>query len=399
MSFDKICFVISPIGSEDSDVRKKANNVFKYIINPALESFDLVPYRSDQISISGSITEQMFEYILKSKLCVVLLTGNNPNVFYELAVAQCAGRPTVLLVEKNSVLPFDIKDLRIIEYDLSDPERVMDKRDAQTLISFIQDFKNADWQAQSLFMQYPFGPKILSEKELQLKTESYRPAQLNYSLDKAYNLPGGTNSILQIVTGSIENIENIDVIINSENTDLQLARFYDQSMSGVLRYLDAEKDLGGNISKDALNEKMQQKIKLISSLPVQAGTVIITETTGLTQQGTKYIFHLALARGEIGKGYYTVIDRMEAGIKNVFKEFANLKKTDTALSSILFPLLGAGTAKLDPNDAAKDMVDLLVSQVTKLPFAITVYLLALRESHRIAFQFAAKQLNLTEKNN
>jgi hypothetical protein len=51
-------------------------------------------------------------------LLVAVLTFHNPNVFYELAIAHAAARPLVILCEANHQPPFDIKDHRVIFYDL-----------------------------------------------------------------------------------------------------------------------------------------------------------------------------------------------------------------------------------------------------------------------------------------
>ena len=64
------------------------------------------------------ITDQMYEAIFGWDLCITVLTYLNPNVFYELALRQCVGLPVICLVEKNVCLPFDVADLRVIEYTL-----------------------------------------------------------------------------------------------------------------------------------------------------------------------------------------------------------------------------------------------------------------------------------------
>ncbi len=74
---------------------------------------------------SGTITDQMFREIVNADVCVALLTGFNPNVFYELAVAQAAARPLVILIEKGQSLPFDVKDLRCIEYETVSMSRMV----------------------------------------------------------------------------------------------------------------------------------------------------------------------------------------------------------------------------------------------------------------------------------
>src|SRR5438105_2169122 len=113
------CFVISPIGPEGSDIRRHADDVFHCIIKPAVTECGLVAVRSDHMLEPGKITEQMFREIVTAACCVVVLTGNNPNVFYELAVAQVTGTPVVALLEKGHTIPFDVHDLRCVRYDLN----------------------------------------------------------------------------------------------------------------------------------------------------------------------------------------------------------------------------------------------------------------------------------------
>src|SRR6266498_4050321 len=111
MNAPKRCFVISPIGSEGSLIRQHADDVFDYIIKPAADEFGILAKRSDHLLEPGRISDQMFREILASDCCLCVLTGHNPNVFYELAVAQSVGTPVIVLIEKEEQLPFDIRDL------------------------------------------------------------------------------------------------------------------------------------------------------------------------------------------------------------------------------------------------------------------------------------------------
>lgn len=118
MSNAKRCFVISPIGQPASDVREEADAVFDFIIEPTLRQLSIEAVRADKFPEPGLITEQMIAAILDFDLCIADLSGNNPNVFYELALAQAAERPVVLLKRIGEDIPFDVKDYRLLEYDL-----------------------------------------------------------------------------------------------------------------------------------------------------------------------------------------------------------------------------------------------------------------------------------------
>src|SRR6516164_2942775 len=102
------CFVISPIGEDDSEIRGHADEVFNHLILPALENFDIEAVRSDHMNEPGRISDQMYRAIFGFDLCIAVLTFANPNVYYELAVAQAACRPVIILIEKGSKLPFDV---------------------------------------------------------------------------------------------------------------------------------------------------------------------------------------------------------------------------------------------------------------------------------------------------
>jgi hypothetical protein len=144
----KKCFVISPIGADGTPTREHANDVFDYIIRPAMEQFGILAYRSDHMHERGKISDQMFRAILEEDLSIAVLTGYNPNVFYELAVAQCAARPVIILLEKDHPLPFDIKDLRCVYYDLK-PRALFEQVYVKQLVEHVKMIDSAGWKASS----------------------------------------------------------------------------------------------------------------------------------------------------------------------------------------------------------------------------------------------------------
>ena len=49
------------------------------------------------------------------------LTGKNPNVFYELGLAHAARKPVLLVTQSMDDVPFDLRALRVIVYDVEHP--------------------------------------------------------------------------------------------------------------------------------------------------------------------------------------------------------------------------------------------------------------------------------------
>ena len=114
----KRCFIVSPIGAPQTEIREHADDVFDFIIKPATERAGYVSHRGDHNAAPGKITDQMFHSILNDELIIAVLTYQNPNVYFELAVAQSAARPVVLMIQQGETLPFDVRDQRVIYYDL-----------------------------------------------------------------------------------------------------------------------------------------------------------------------------------------------------------------------------------------------------------------------------------------
>jgi hypothetical protein len=108
-------FVIMQVGARDSAERKRADEVYNFIIGPALREHGLEPIRADLDPTPGPITAKMLSDLVNSSLVIVDLTGRNPNVFYELGIAHAFARPMIAIADSVKNLPFDAKDERVIE--------------------------------------------------------------------------------------------------------------------------------------------------------------------------------------------------------------------------------------------------------------------------------------------
>ncbi|CFR28958.1 hypothetical protein [Yersinia frederiksenii] len=118
-TFDTTCFYISPIGEEGSEHRQHSDLFLGSIVEPAIEALGLKVVRADSIDNPGLITNQIIEYILRSKLVIADLSFHNPNVFYELALRHVSRLPTLQIVRKGYAIPFDIGNFRTIILDCS----------------------------------------------------------------------------------------------------------------------------------------------------------------------------------------------------------------------------------------------------------------------------------------
>lgn len=182
-------------------------------------------------------------------------------------------------------------------------------------------------------------------KELNAKPKDTRVISESSRIE--YKIKNHDHKILGVITGDIQQVRGIDLWVNSENTNLQMARFYDPSISGLIRYLGAEKDTEGNVTRDIIADALQKTID--DKFPsVKTGKALFT-TSGKLQQthGVQGIIHVTTVFGEIGQGY-TPIKNMGVCVQQALIEadrFASVNKKKNV--SIVFPLLGTGTAKGD----------------------------------------------------
>lgn len=119
----KTCFVICPIGTEGSAVRKRSDDVLKHIIAPAVTECGYEKLvRGDEIEESGNITSQIIRRVINDDLVVADLSRHNANVFYELAIRHAARKPIVLIMERLAnykKVPFDVAQDRVIYFSMA----------------------------------------------------------------------------------------------------------------------------------------------------------------------------------------------------------------------------------------------------------------------------------------
>lgn len=127
MSEKKFCFVVTPIGNENTAIRRHIDGIIDQAIIPAIgDEFEIkVAHREYEI---GSINDRVIRNVYNADLVIANLTGLNPNVMFELGVRYSCGKATVVIAEIDTKLPFDITDENTLFY-INDPSGAAELRD------------------------------------------------------------------------------------------------------------------------------------------------------------------------------------------------------------------------------------------------------------------------------
>jgi hypothetical protein len=141
---EKKCFVISPFGAPGSGVAREVDWVLEGMIKPALAGDFAISWMDRSPESADLVTSGVVSSIQKADLIVAILTGHNPNVFYQLALAHSFMKPVVSLIKEGEHLPFDAQSAATIVYrhdDIAQWSRAQHELQNATQQALKPDFK------------------------------------------------------------------------------------------------------------------------------------------------------------------------------------------------------------------------------------------------------------------
>jgi len=105
-------FVVMQFGSQ-------YNDVYFEVIKKVCQQENLDVLRIDEESGPGLIIQDITRAIHESKIIIADISPVNVNVFYEVGFAHALNKPTILIAEKETKLPFDVSSFRTLFYENS----------------------------------------------------------------------------------------------------------------------------------------------------------------------------------------------------------------------------------------------------------------------------------------
>lgn len=95
------------------------NDVYFEVIKKVCQQEDIDVLRIDEESGPGLIIQDITRAIHESKIVIADISPLNANVFYEVGFAHALNKPTILIAEKDTKLPFDVSSFRTLFYENS----------------------------------------------------------------------------------------------------------------------------------------------------------------------------------------------------------------------------------------------------------------------------------------
>lgn len=102
-------FVLMPFDSEFSDV-------YRLGIKETASQLGILAERVDEQIFREGILDRIYRQIEVADLIIADMSGQNPNVFYEVGYAHAKGKLCVLMTKNATDIPFDLKHHRHIVY-------------------------------------------------------------------------------------------------------------------------------------------------------------------------------------------------------------------------------------------------------------------------------------------
>jgi hypothetical protein len=405
----RTCFVIMPFRTKKDPARKDEidfDKVYGEIIKPSVEGLKdrgirIDCIRSDKIELAGLIHERMIAHIAEADVTVVDITTDNPNVFYELGIRHALrDRVTVLMRRKGKPNPFNVAGMTTIEYDLDEESAA---RARYVIANFVA---NGLLSGAKDSLVYTVLPGLQASPD---------PKPITESGVEDYPIPRAPGKRIGIVRGNLRHVNlgaafhrrQIDIWVNSENINMEMARPHDSSVSGLIRYLGAKKDDTGAVLEDTIANELRAKMQ--GRQLVNPGEVVSTSAGALeSSHHVKRIYHAASVYGVVGEGFHG-IGPVEQCITNALArvdwEARGFVENDKAKAvtakrgaeSILFPLLSAGTARADAIQSARRQLATAINYLrsrAKFTKVKRVYFIAGNQTVLAALRVALAELGV-----
>lgn len=387
-------FISYKTGTTDG-LTKDANHIRQYLQSQRYH----VWMDSKEMVGSQKWNEEIYNAIPKSDIVLLLLakkTATSAWVQREITVARVA-RVTVIPVVIRDDFDPDTPVHKILDdkFDLprTQYEKVVsgDEVELDKLKSTIEQVKHETRRKQDEWII-----------ELQEAPDDHVPNQ-PYNTNKSvhqYLIPDAPPHItVHLAGGDMTDMRGIDVLVNTENSYMQMARIFESSsLSSKLRWHGSRKRRNGHVREDTLQQELYEQITLTAdeyTLPIHLGAVVSTraghKSSKLVKENqVRYIFHVATVevKPDINQDVVPATDEdIKRGVRSALKEVLFIDECKGVISpqgtercdeeqkqaekyepirSIMFPIFTSGRGgRKDVQAIARVMLNAMIQFVVK----------------------------------
>lgn len=355
--------------------------ILHFILSEDRASFD--PWIDDSGLPAGIVWEtEIYRRLLVSDVLLVLVgpgTSESQWVRREIALATALG---------ISILPigFDLSrgdlDKQLKELDIGHFQAKLTQNIRLNAREALLAELRADLNAASARTRE-------SQKETLRELLSKRSPPTRKSPDNQHSasfvLPSRRAGVnLHLATGDFTRFRDVDVIVNSENDYMQMARFFEsRTVSSMLRRRGARVRDGRY--EDTIQQELDWQLR-DRGRPVQVAEVFATSSGGpncdlVRVNRTRYIFHVAAVQAVDAQGIVVPFKephQIEACVRSALAKLVEVNSAsgvvsppdteqrtvqeargstgDAACRSILFPLFGTGQGGSDAREVVQSML-------------------------------------------
>ncbi|MGC9380662.1 macro domain-containing protein [Streptomyces sp. MH13] len=170
-------------------------------------------------------------------------------------------------------------------------------------------------------------------------------------------VPAHVAARIEIRVCPMELVRDADILVSSENVYLEMSKIFRPTVSAALRRAAATRNAAGEIVDDVLPRELSTWLRSHgrAGLPVRPGTVVATSPGALAAHGVRRIHHAAVSTPvEDGDRYHVAPAALAEAVQASFALAREERATlSLPLSTICFPLIGAGRGGLPAPTAAR----------------------------------------------
>lgn len=109
-------FVIMPFAHDFTNVYSEIRNACAKATNQFLPN-RIEPFRLDESHAPTSIDRELQARLTTADIVIADVSGSTPNVMWEVGFAMALNKPVILITQSVKESPFDLRNVRHIEYD------------------------------------------------------------------------------------------------------------------------------------------------------------------------------------------------------------------------------------------------------------------------------------------